>query len=99
VEEVGLGFFAKSDWLTPIMTLWYELVPYPQKFAKGRQGEMHFIGAGSTATPPPALADYIEAEARVGDHQTASQNESCSETKLSRSVDRDKMYRSGARLL
>lgn len=71
VEGVRLPFMEETDWLTPFFTLWYEIVPYLQKFATGREVEMHAVGAGLMATPPPSIVDYIDAEAKVEQLKTA----------------------------
>jgi aspartyl-tRNA(Asn)/glutamyl-tRNA(Gln) amidotransferase subunit A len=71
VEGVRLPFMEQTDWLTPFFTLWYEIVPYLQKFATGREADMHAVGAGLMATPPPSIVDYINAEAKVEQLKTA----------------------------
>jgi aspartyl-tRNA(Asn)/glutamyl-tRNA(Gln) amidotransferase subunit A len=66
VEEVGLGFFGKADWVMTYFTLWYgEMIPFLQKFAKGREADMYPIAATLLNTPQPALADYVDAELKV----------------------------------
>ncbi len=71
VEEVRLPFMEQTDWLMPLFTLWYELVPLVRTFATGREAELHAIGAGLMSMPPPALVDYIDAEAKVEQLKTA----------------------------
>ena len=65
VEEVRLPFM-EQDWLAPFFTLWYgEMIPFAQKFAKGREQDLHAVLAALVATPLPSLLDYIDAEAKV----------------------------------
>lgn len=66
VEEVGLDFFAKTDWVVAYFTLWYgEMIPFLQKSFKGREAEMYPVASALINTPPPALADFVEAELKV----------------------------------
>jgi aspartyl-tRNA(Asn)/glutamyl-tRNA(Gln) amidotransferase subunit A len=66
VEEVGLSFFGKTDWVATYFTLWYgEMIPFLQKFAKGREADMYPIAATLLNTAQPALADYVDAELKV----------------------------------
>ncbi|HVJ51767.1 MAG TPA: amidase [Aliidongia sp.] len=71
VEEVRLPFMEQTDWLAPFLTLWYEIVPEVQKYATGREAELHAIGAGLMATPQPSVVDFIAAEAKVEQLKTA----------------------------
>jgi aspartyl-tRNA(Asn)/glutamyl-tRNA(Gln) amidotransferase subunit A len=71
VEEVSLPFMEK-DLLTPFFTLWYgEMIPFVQKFATGRESELHAVGAGLMSTPLPSLVDYVAAEAEVEELKSA----------------------------
>jgi aspartyl-tRNA(Asn)/glutamyl-tRNA(Gln) amidotransferase subunit A len=41
------------------------MIPFLQKFAKGREADMYPIAATLLNTPQPALADYVDAELKV----------------------------------
>ena len=65
VEEVRLPFMEK-DWLSPFFTLWYgEMIPFAQKYARGREHELHAVLSGLVATPLPSLLEYVDAQAQV----------------------------------
>ena len=66
VEEVGLDFFNQADWVMVYFTLWYgEMIPFLQKFAKGREADMYPVAAALLTTAQPALADFVDAELKV----------------------------------
>ncbi|MFZ6647357.1 amidase [Undibacterium sp. TJN25] len=71
VEEVVLPFMEK-DWLSPFFTLWYgEMIPFAQKFATGRESELHAVLSGLIATPLPSLLEFVDAQAKVEELKSA----------------------------
>ena len=66
VEQVGLEFFGQADWVMTYFTLWYgEMIPFLQKFAKGREADMYPVASALLNTAQPALADFVDAELKV----------------------------------
>ncbi len=64
MEEVRLPFL--GDPLAALMTIVYgEIAPYVKGLAKGREGDLHAVGAGVVGTPDPSFADYRAAEAKA----------------------------------
>lgn len=71
VEGVSLAFM-EQDWLTPFFTLWYgEMIPFAQKYGKGREDELHAVLSSLISTPLPSLGNYVEAEAKVEELKSA----------------------------
>ncbi len=65
VDEVRLPFMEK-DWLATFFTLWYgEMIPFARAFTKGREADLHAVGAGLLSAPLPSVEDYVAAEAQV----------------------------------
>jgi aspartyl-tRNA(Asn)/glutamyl-tRNA(Gln) amidotransferase subunit A len=70
VEEVALPFLA--DPLTALMTLLVgETASSVKALAAGREGELHFIGAGIVASPDVTIADYSAAQAHAEELRSA----------------------------
>jgi len=71
VEEITLPFM-ENDWLSPFFTLWYgEMIPFAQKFAIGRESELHAVLSGLISTPLPSIIEYVDAQAKVEELKSA----------------------------
>ena len=66
VQAVDLPFLRHHDCLAIFRTLWQgALIPHLQSFGRGREAEMHTVGARLMATPLPTLTDYVAAQVQV----------------------------------
>ncbi len=68
VAETELVFMAKRDWLSVFTTLWSaEMIPFVQRISRGRESELHAIGAGLAAATPPSQSDVSDAEVALSE--------------------------------
>jgi aspartyl-tRNA(Asn)/glutamyl-tRNA(Gln) amidotransferase subunit A len=72
VEAVRIPALEQNNYLDPAVVLYgAELGPYIRRAVGDRQAELHYIGKIYATAPPPAIADYLNAERQVDDLKSA----------------------------
>jgi aspartyl-tRNA(Asn)/glutamyl-tRNA(Gln) amidotransferase subunit A len=72
VEAVRIPALEQNNYLDPAVVLYgAELGPYIRRTVGDREAELHYIGKIYATVPPPAIADYLNAERQVDDLKSA----------------------------